>query len=165
MWGRRLTIDERAGAQQRFLDAFKASGNITAACRIAGIDRRSFYRWKEEDGAFLTAYQYAEEEAMDLLDLSARQRAVCGVERIVVSGGKIVTIPDGNGGEKPLIQREYSDAVLLALLRAHHPLYRPQQHVRVSSGTTRQKTLDEIADILKRLQSYHPSQGDDTNEV
>jgi hypothetical protein len=150
--GQHPTVDEAAESKAVFLKEFEGSGNITTACRRAGIGRTTFYRWKEEDGAFLIAYRYAEEQSNDILELAARQRALVGVERVVVSMGKVVYVadPDDHTGIRqiPLTQREYSDAILLRMLQAHNPKYHTQSKVDITSGGERIASVAETVQAL-----------------
>lgn len=124
--GQNLTKAERAAAQTRFLETFKLNANITASCQAAGIDRSTFYQWQEHDTEFSLRYQQAESAANDMLLAAAWKRAVQGIEKRVVSMGKVVYGEDG----KPLMEREYSDTVLLRLMSWRIPGFRE------NSGTT-----------------------------
>jgi hypothetical protein len=124
--GQRLTRAERELAQAAFLDAFRRNANITAAALAAGIDRSTFYQWQEHDAEFALRYQQAEQAANDLLLAAAWKRAVQGVERPIVSMGKVIYGEDG----RPLMIREYSDQVLLRLMSWRIPGFRE------SSSTT-----------------------------
>jgi len=59
----------------------------------------------------------AEQIATDALELEARRRAVEGVAKPLVSMGKLVRDDDG----KVIEVRDYSDHLMLALLRGHRP--------------------------------------------
>jgi hypothetical protein len=78
--------------QPNFFEALRVSGNVRAACRAAGIGRTIVYRYRERNLAFARRWEEALEEATDVLDAVARQRAVAG-----------------------------SDALLMFLLKAHRP--------------------------------------------
>jgi hypothetical protein len=121
-----MTEVQRQVVQDTFLDSFRVLGNISVACRAAGISRQSIYGWLEHDSAFSVRYHHAEQEAVDTLEAEAFRRAVRGVEKTVMSMGRVVMV---NG--KPLTERAYSDTLLLALLKAHHPLYRPETNRRI----------------------------------
>lgn len=140
--GQRLTKEERATAQQKFLDSFKLNANITAACQQAAINRSTFYQWLEHDVGFSVSYRQAELQANDMLLAAAWRRGVSGVERRVISLGRIVyeetplldkngkQVVDGHGKPvmqstgKPLMEREYSDSVLLRLMSWRIPGFR-----------------------------------------
>jgi hypothetical protein len=103
--------------QEGFLKALSDSGSVTAAVAMAGTSRSRVYELRKADPAFAADWDEAEEIATDRLEDEARRRAVEGVPEPLVSGGKIVR--DGDG--QPIAIRRYSDALLLALLRAHRP--------------------------------------------
>lgn len=95
--------------KERFLEAFRANGNITVAAQEVGISRRLHYTWLEEDrdGSYTQAYADATESAADLLEAEARRRAVDGVEEPV---GWYKGEPGGT-------VRRYSDTLLIVLLK------------------------------------------------
>jgi hypothetical protein len=100
-----------------FLEVLARSGNVSLACFAADTDRQNAYQLRDRDLAFRELWDAALEMAADLLEEEAWRRACEGVERYVVSQGKIVMAPDG----KPLIEFHYSDMLLDRLLRAHRP--------------------------------------------
>ena len=69
---------EKAHSQARFLDILRVSCNVTEACKVAGISRRSAYVWREADPDFAAAWKHAEEEAADSLEQVAWKRATEG---------------------------------------------------------------------------------------
>ncbi len=92
-----------------FLSAFSKLGNITAACAAAGIGRRTHYAWLE-DAEYRKAVAEAEEQATEVLEREAWRRAVDGVEKPVhYRGERIDTV------------REFSDVLLIFLLKARRP--------------------------------------------
>jgi hypothetical protein len=117
-----------------FLDAFALSGNVSAAARAADINRYTAYGWREKDEAFAAAWEVAEQESIDALELEARRRAHDGVEDLVVSGGKVVEVWDHEHERfVPLVKRTYSDTLMVLLLKAHRPdKYRERQSLEMS---------------------------------
>lgn len=104
--------------KRHFLDHLSVSANVTAAARVAGVERGTIYGWREADPAFASAWADALEAATDALEAEARRRAVEGFEEPVMYGGRIVNDPvTGN----PLMRRRYSDGLMRFLLRAHRP--------------------------------------------
>jgi hypothetical protein len=102
-------------AKQAFLDAYRTLGNITYACKLAGIgSRTTIYRWLEEDDQFQAAYRDAELQATEELEREAWRRAVEGTpyERTSYWHGEPV------GTDR---KTEYSDQLLILLLRARAP--------------------------------------------
>lgn len=95
---------------QKFLDAFRESGILATAARTAMIGVASARTYAEHHPDFAAAMKEAEEEAADVLEAEAHRRAYEGTERPVFQGGKLV----GH-------VREYSDQLLMFLLRARRP--------------------------------------------
>jgi hypothetical protein len=93
-----------------FLDELARSGNVLLSSRKAGASRTQVYRSRREDPAFADQWDDAIDEAVDLLEAVARGRAVNGTDKPVYQGGvQVGTI------------REYSDTLLIFLLKAHRP--------------------------------------------
>jgi hypothetical protein len=76
-----------------FLKNLADTANVRAAAAAAGIDRRTAYYRREKVHAFRAAWDEALEDACDLLELKARERALKGE----------------------------SDTLLILLLKAHRP--------------------------------------------
>jgi len=85
-------------------------GNISAACREAGIARETYRYWIEHDEAFGLAVGQATQVATEHLEETAYQRAVTGTEKAVYQGGELV----GH-------HTETSDTLLIFLLKARAP--------------------------------------------
>jgi hypothetical protein len=96
--------------QERFLDSLAKTGNISAACRASGFPRKSAYRLREEDPDFAAAWEQALEEAVESLEQEAWRRAAKGSLKPVFQGGQEV-------GQI----REYSDTLMIFLLKGHKP--------------------------------------------
>lgn len=80
------------------------------SCRKANVSRRCAYRHKGIDEKFATRWADAIENAVDIMELEARRRAVKGTDKPVFQRGEQVgTI------------REYSDTLLMFLLKANKP--------------------------------------------
>jgi hypothetical protein len=103
--------------QERFLKALADTGIVSAAVEIAGTSRTRVYELRKRDPAFAASWEEAEERAADALEAEAWRRAVDGVQEPLVSGGRIVRDDDG----QPIAIRRYSDALMIALLKARRP--------------------------------------------
>ena len=66
-----------------FLDHLRATCNVSHAAREAGIGRRTAYDWREDDAAFAADWDDAENEAVDALELAARNRAIDSSDRMM----------------------------------------------------------------------------------
>lgn len=124
-----LTDEAKAG----FLEYLRRTPSVTGAACSQGVHRSTAYRARETDPAFAEAWDEALAEGVGQLKLEAHRRAYHGVPRVKISKGQIVYIAkhDEDGqpildeqGNKifiPLIEHEYSDTLMLALLAAHDP--------------------------------------------
>jgi hypothetical protein len=92
------------------LAALANSANIRLACDAANIARKTAYNHRKRNPAFAEAWDIALEEAIDVLEAEAWRRSVKGVERSVYYQGiKIET------------SKEFSDILLMFLMKAHRP--------------------------------------------
>lgn len=106
------------GLKAAFLAELGRLGTVTAAAEAIGVCRTHAYELRRSDPDFAEAFAEALEEAADRLEEEARRRAVEGTEVPVIHGGKPAVAGDG----QPLTIRRYSDALLLALLKARRPV-------------------------------------------
>jgi hypothetical protein len=96
--------------KQIFIEELARSGNVLLSSRKAGVSRTAVYKARKDDPAFADNWDDAMDEAVDLLEAVARGRAVNGIDKPVYRGGvQVGTI------------REYSDTLLIFLLKAHRP--------------------------------------------
>lgn len=114
-----MTPEQRAAVQDLFLDAFGKTGNVRLSCMKAGIHRSTIYEWQEHDETFALRFKQAEREVEDVLEGEALRRAVHGVQKPLVSMGRVVTDASGS----PITITEYSDTLLVKMLAARHHLY------------------------------------------
>ncbi|MBX9745474.1 MAG: hypothetical protein K2X34_01135 [Hyphomonadaceae bacterium] len=93
---------------------------MTAAAAQARISRQALYTWRRTDPKFAHDWDEAIEAGTDLLERAALKRAVEGVKKPVFQGGEKV-------GEVT----EYSDTLLIFLLKARRPAkYRERYEVK-----------------------------------
>ena len=91
---------------------------------MAGIDRGTHYDWLQKDPEYRAQFERAQEVAIQALEDEAVRRAYEGVER-----------PVYQGGEKVGVIREYSDTLLIFLLKGARPQkYRERYDVVVEAG-------------------------------
>lgn len=103
-----------------FLAAYAECGNLTEAAKLAQCSRRQHYRWMENE-KYQKLFSDAHEKACDALEKEARRRAVTGV-----------TKPVFHKGEKVGVVREYSDTLLIFLMKGNQP-EKYRENVRVSA--------------------------------
>lgn len=137
-----------AEQQDEFLAELRLSGNVTAAARAAGRDRRCFYRDRQNNTEFAFAWLDALEEATDRLEGEAVRRAVSGIdEQRFYQGSEIGSVT------------RYSDALLMFLLRARRPWrFDPQGRggaVETDSQDNDDAIRDEIERKMARLTRRH----------
>ena len=163
----------------KFLRALAKTGNIKASCAAVGIDRSRFYQRRDSDSAFAAAAAAALEDSTDDLELEARRRAQDGLMRVKFHQGMPIMVPvlDADGrpvmtaqlgadGQpdlslpprpllEPYAEHEYSDTLLIFLLKAHRPeKYRERFDVRTQGNiqVTRGFDLAELTDA--ELEQY-----------
>lgn len=118
-------------AKALFLKSFADRGIVLRSCAAAKIGRRTVYDWLENDPTFKELYDAALEDAVDAMEDEARRRAVDGVLKPVFQGGvKVGSI------------REYSDSLLIAILKGRRPsIYRERfEHTGADGGPIETKT-------------------------
>lgn len=94
----------------RFLKTLAETANVTRSAEAAGISKLTAYIARDKSPLFRAAWQAALEHAIDTLEEEARRRAVEGWEKPVFYQGRPVGAV-----------REYSDSLLMFLLRVHRP--------------------------------------------
>jgi hypothetical protein len=115
-----------------FLLALAESGNVTAACSAAMVDKTTAYERRQTDAEFGRRWKEALSEAADLLELEARRRAEKGVDEPIVYQGELAgqwVDEGGNPCQKgtpnakfmPLTIKKYSDTLLIFLLKGIRP--------------------------------------------
>lgn len=96
---------------ESFLRALSETANVKQACEASGIARQTAYETRARYKAFRSAWEKAEQCATKtVLEPEAVRRAVEGVQKPIYYKGKRV-------GRV----REYSDTLLIFLLKAHDP--------------------------------------------
>ena len=93
-----------------FIEALRATGNVTRAAQYAGRSRNQAYHVRRHSEHFAAQWDEALEEGTDLLDAEARRRAVTGIDKPVFYKGEVVGSIT-----------KYSDSLLMFLLKAHRP--------------------------------------------
>jgi hypothetical protein len=100
--------------QSRFFSLLAQGWTVSKAARSVGTSKERVYQLRRSNLAFRDAFQRAYEEGTQRLEDEARRRAVDGIIKRTphfYKGGKI--------GET--ISREYSDELLMFLLKARRP--------------------------------------------
>ncbi len=107
--------------RELFLSLVAENGNITMACSIVGVGRKTVYTHAERSDEFRLELDAARKMGIDGLEDEAIRRAGEGVAKPVVHKGKVVTYI-----------REYSDSLLKMILKG----WKPQRYAerRVITG-------------------------------
>lgn len=139
-----------------FLQALAETGAVATTCRDIGVPRRTMYTWRKADPDFAEMWDESLDCAAALLEEEARRRAMTGVQRPVYQGGELV----GH-------VTEYSDQLLMLLLRAANPArYRTNakvettgaSHVTIETGVPMSEA--EIAIKLEGILAAAEARGD-----
>jgi hypothetical protein len=126
-----------------FLEVLATSSNVAEATRTSGLSETSIYRRRHSSPAFRAAWDDALGEGYVRLEAMMLQRGLCGVEKDVWHGGKIV-------GK----MREYSDRLGLALLTRHRPTVRGERAaspLAESGDGLRARYTAELAEMNRRM--------------
>lgn len=70
--------------KDRFLEAYAETGTVTHAATRAGIDRRTHYRWLQDDENYAEAFASAEQSVVDMLEGEAIRRATEGSDTLLI---------------------------------------------------------------------------------
>lgn len=99
-----------ANWREQFLKALRVHGNVSYAARSARITRQYVYEVQKSDPDFAEQWKDAQDEASDGMEKAAWDRAVKGTKKPIYAGKEHV-------GDV----REYSDTLLMFLLKAARP--------------------------------------------
>lgn len=105
----------------KFLNSLRKGASVSKSCEAAGITPRTAHDWRKKDPEFQLQWTEAMNEGIDLLEDTAFGRAVNGVRKPVYQGGELV----GH-------VQEYSDQLLVLLLKGKRAGVYSQQHHSVS---------------------------------
>lgn len=114
----------------KFFNTLENGHPVRAACAAAGYARRCVYRWRKSDPEFATQWAEATAIAGDLLEEEADRRGRDGYDEAVFYQG-----------EERGAKRRYSDALLLARLKAVRP---DQYRERVSMPSFGQQNVTVV---------------------
>lgn len=151
-----MTPRQAGHLKSEFLSEFARTGNISVACQRTGTARATAYAWRAQDADFAAAWLEAELQATEVLEEEARRRASDGLIRKKFDKGK--PIIDLETGEQ-YVEREYSDTLLIFLLKARNPeKYRERTDVRGSLAVTGGVTISympQMAGEVALLEDQH----------
>ncbi|AEV24612.1 hypothetical protein Dsui_0192 [Azospira oryzae PS] len=135
-----------AKKRDAFLLALEDTANVTKACKKSRLARRSAYEWRDDDPDFARAWDEALERGTDALEDEAVRRATEGTLK-----------PVFYKGQKCGSVREYSDTLLIFMLKARRPEKfkerTEQQHTGKDGGPilTATVTKEELAEAVRSV--------------
>ena len=88
---------------------FKRLGRVDLACAAAGCDRTTHYIWLKNDSAYAAAFEAARDDVAGMLEDEAVRRAYHGTMKPMNVGGKVMMV------------HEFSDTLLIFLLKSRNP--------------------------------------------
>lgn len=73
------TKEKTAANKKAFLEQLKATlGNVTMACEAVGIDRATYYKWKQRDKSFAARVEEVNETALDFAESALKKNIKAG---------------------------------------------------------------------------------------
>lgn len=138
-----------------FLAELALRGNILDSCGASGVSRSNVYQRRDADPDFALAMAQALEDATDRLEREAWRRAHEGLVRKQFYKGDPLIDPE-TGAQ--YVEREYSDTLMVQLLKAHKPdKYRERREVEHTGGValevvervvrTREEARQAVSDL------------------
>lgn len=119
---KRVPSSRTISAKKRFLKQYLKYCMVGKAAQAAGISRSQVYRWLKKDKVFAALFEDARQEALEQLEREAWRRATKGVSK-----------PVFYKGEQCGIIQEYSDTLLIVLLKALAP-EKYREHIEHTSS-------------------------------
>jgi len=121
-----------------FLAALRrTAGNVTAAAKTTGVGRVAWYAARAKDPDFAADWDEVVEEGTEDLEQEAYRRACRGTRKPTYQGGKMVGYV-----------REYSDTLMIFLLKARRPeKYRDRKSIEHSGPGGGPIKTDAVVDV------------------
>ena len=126
-----------------FFAALARCGQPGRACIESGVDRTTIYKRRRAEPEFAERWEAALEEFVDTLEREATRRAVEGTEKGVWHQGTQV------GAE-----RQFSDSLLLAMLKAKRREYRDTSKVELTGADGGPVQVEESPIALARKVAF-----------
>jgi len=133
-----------------FVDVLSTTGNVSAACRAAGVSRMSAYHRRSSNEEFANSWADAIGQSLDDLEFELRRRAVEGTDK-----------PVYYGGEKVGDVKSYNDNLGMFLLRARRRDV-VGEGAKAADGTVSPmaNTDDVRSRLLAKLDALTPRDGE-----
>jgi hypothetical protein len=140
---RTIVHDKRTktAKQKLFLAKFSDMANISRAAKASKIGRQTVYDWLENDPEFKKKYELANKIALGVIEDEATRRAIEGTSKPVFQGGKKVGTV-----------KEFSDTLLIVLLKARAPeKYKDRQYVESKNTNTNFNSVEMSPEEMKAI--------------
>jgi hypothetical protein len=134
--------------QKAFLAAYSRCAHIGQAAKTAKVNRQSHPLWLKESAVYRAAWDQTLELIGSMAEDAAVERGIHGVKKLVLYKGRPVKV---NG--KPLYETEYSDQLLLAVLRKFKPEYKERQAIE-HAGSLQVDIAQRMIEGRKRLLAF-----------
>lgn len=136
--------DNTATPEKRanFLMLLAECGNVSKSARESGLNRPALYVYRDANPEFSSAWGEAEKLGVRGLEDEARRRAYEGTLRPVfhrgIECGKIC---------------EYSDTLLIFLLKAHDPKYADKQQIALKGDIINRAVQADPVDVMAAMRA------------
>ena len=145
----------------RFLELLCLGNTVSHAAEIAGFARQTLYERKALDADFSAAWDEAHEAGTEAMEQEAKRRAIEGTIKPLTSRGEVVWASQKDGqivtadteGARllPVMLHEYSDTLLIFLLKGRKPeVYR--ENVNISGRI--QSDLSGLLTLARQSADY-----------
>lgn len=144
--------------QVKFLCAYAKCGNLTKACEVAGINKRTEHEWRNStDTWYRENFKDAVQAYRDLIEGEVHQRAIDGIEVPII--GKVQT---PLGPEDQIIGHKTvkSDLLLMFQAKRHIPEFKDN-----FTPAVRNEKPTETASPLARITVYIDMMADRNRDV
>jgi hypothetical protein len=134
--------------REKFLKALAAGASVAKAAKAAGWSRQSAYLYRRENEEFAEEWDAALEAGTDLLEDEALRRATEGLVRYKFDKhGDPLLNPKTN---QPYFERQYSDTLLIVMLKARRPdKYRERASIEHSGKVQSQNVPADLSQLSK----------------
>jgi len=133
------------GWHEAYFRALALTGVVSAAAKVAGVDRSTVLNTRKREAEFAEREEDARQQAIDRLEEEARRRAFAGYEEPVYQGGQLV-------GHR---QRYSDDLAKFLLDRQRYP-----RSIVVETGEAAKDTAARIVDAVRAMRGTVPGDGE-----
>lgn len=143
-----LKAPKPSAKKEAFLEAFALCGVIGTAAKLSGCHRDSHNVWMVNDPDYPQRFADARENYVDRLVAEATRRACDGTARMRFHNGKPICDPKT---KRPYVDREYSDSLLMFLIKKERPEYREASTLHLDGRVQVPVALVDLTDAQLSL--------------